>query len=80
MLIGLLLQESRLLIDLASLAVLPKHVRPIESQLPNESHRLWEHVTKNLLSKNYDEATRVKQAIEQKQRDDAAARKSKGEE
>ncbi|KAF8605654.1 hypothetical protein BDV93DRAFT_438431 [Ceratobasidium sp. AG-I] len=70
---------SRLLIDLSNLAILPKHVRPVESQLPNESHRLWEHVTKNLLSKNYNEATRVKQTIEQKQRDDAAARKSKGE-
>ncbi|KAG8714173.1 hypothetical protein FRC08_012279 [Ceratobasidium sp. 394] len=72
--------ESRPLIDLANLAVMPKHVRPIDSQLPNESHRLWEHVTKNLLSKNYSEATRVKQGIEQKQRDDAAARKAKGEE
>ncbi|KAG9125432.1 hypothetical protein FRC07_007626, partial [Ceratobasidium sp. 392] len=72
--------ESHPLIDLSNLAVMPKHVRPIESQLPNESHRLWEHVTKNLLSKNYNEATRVKQGIEQKQRDDAAARKANGEE
>ncbi|KAG8761000.1 hypothetical protein FRC12_009471 [Ceratobasidium sp. 428] len=72
--------ESRPLIDLTHLAVLPKHIRPIESQLPNESHRLWEHVTKNLLAKNYNEATRVKQGIEQKQRDDAATRKAKGEE
>ncbi|KAG9090602.1 hypothetical protein FRC06_000956 [Ceratobasidium sp. 370] len=72
--------ESRPLIDLANLAVMHKHVRPIDSQLPNESHRLWEHVTKNLLSKNYSEATRVKQGIEQKQRDDSAARKAKGEE
>ncbi|KAG8733022.1 hypothetical protein FRC10_000474 [Ceratobasidium sp. 414] len=71
--------DSRALIDLANLAVMPKRVRPIDSQLPNESHRLWEHVTKNLLSKNYSEATRVKQGIEQKQRDDAAARKAKGE-
>ncbi|KAB5591213.1 oxysterol-binding protein (Orp8) [Ceratobasidium theobromae] len=72
--------ESHNLVDLAALMVLPKHVRPIEEQLPNESHRLWEHVTKNLLSKNYSEATRVKQSIEQKQRDDAAVRKAKSEE
>ncbi|CAE6463052.1 hypothetical protein ACGC1H_002134 [Rhizoctonia solani] len=72
--------DTHTLIDLAALAVLPKQVRPVEQQLPNESHRLWEHVTKNLLSKNYSEATRVKQNIEQKQRDDAAARKTKNEE
>ncbi|CAE6442117.1 unnamed protein product [Rhizoctonia solani] len=72
--------ETHNLVDLAALAVLPKQVRPVEEQLPNESHRLWEHVTKNLLSKNYNEATRVKQNIEQKQRDDAAARKAKNEE
>ncbi|CAE6418754.1 unnamed protein product [Rhizoctonia solani] len=72
--------ETHTLVDLAALAILPKRVRPIEEQLPNESHRLWEHVTKNLLSKNYSEATRVKQNIEQKQRDDAAGRKAKNEE
>ncbi|CUA75475.1 Oxysterol-binding protein-like protein 1 [Schizosaccharomyces pombe 972h-] [Rhizoctonia solani] len=72
--------DTHTLVDLSTLAVLPKRVRPVEEQLPNESHRLWEHVTKNLLSKNYSEATRVKQNIEQKQRDDAAARKSKNEE
>ncbi|KAG8740371.1 hypothetical protein FRC11_000290 [Ceratobasidium sp. 423] len=72
--------ETHTLVDLAALAVLPKQVRPVEDQLPNESHRLWEHVTKNLLSKNYNEATKVKQNIEQKQRDDAAARKAKNEE
>ncbi|KAF8734919.1 Oxysterol-binding protein, partial [Rhizoctonia solani] len=72
--------ETYPLVDLSNLAVLPKHVRPVEEQLPNESHRLWEHVTKNLLSKNYSEATRVKQNIEQQQRDDAASRKARNEE
>ncbi|CCO33705.1 Oxysterol-binding protein-like protein 1 [Rhizoctonia solani AG-1 IB] len=72
--------EAYPLVDLSNLAVLPKHVRPVEEQLPNESHRLWEDVTKNLLSKNYSEATRVKQNIEQKQRDDTASRKAKNEE
>ncbi|CAE6482154.1 unnamed protein product [Rhizoctonia solani] len=72
--------ETYPLVDLSNLAVLPKHVRPVEEQLPNESHRLWEHVTKNLLSKNYSEATRVKQNIEQQQRDDTASRKARNEE
>ncbi|CAE6512633.1 unnamed protein product [Rhizoctonia solani] len=72
--------DTHTLVDLNALAILPKRVRPVEQQLPNESHRLWEYVTKNLLSKNYSEATRVKQNIEQKQRDDAAARKAKSEE
>jgi hypothetical protein len=33
------------LVDLTSLAVIPKTVRPIPDMLPNESRRLWEHVT-----------------------------------
>ncbi|CAG7847793.1 Oxysterol-binding protein-like protein 1 [Serendipita indica DSM 11827] len=67
--------ESTLLIDLSALSVVPKQVRPIEEQLPNESRRLWEGVTSNLLSKEFSEATKIKQAIEQKQRDIAAERK-----
>lgn len=69
------LQESNPLIDLTPLAVVPKQVRPLEDQLPNESRRLWEGVTSNLLKKEFSEATRIKQAIEQKQRDIAAERK-----
>ena len=57
---------------------MPKTVRPLETQLPDESWKLWEGVTTNLLAKNYNEATKIKQNIEQKQRDIAAARKSKG--
>lgn len=58
---------------------MPKTVRDIPDQLPNESRRLWEGVTTHLLSKEYGEATRIKQVIEQEQRDLAAARKKKGE-
>ncbi|KAG8897225.1 hypothetical protein FRB99_008355 [Tulasnella sp. 403] len=65
------------LIDIDLLSVVPKTVRPLEQQLPNESRKLWEGVTSNLLSKNYGEATKVKQAIEQRQRDIAAQRKAK---
>lgn len=66
------------LIDLSQLQAIPKIVRPLETQLPTESRKLWENVTKHLLSKQYSDANRHKYAIEQKQRDDAADRKKKG--
>ena len=68
----------RHLIDLSQLHVIPKSVRPLEKQLHNESRKLWGDVTSKLLSKEYSEANRHKQTIEQKQRDDAAERKRKG--
>ncbi|OSD08767.1 hypothetical protein PYCCODRAFT_1448910 [Trametes coccinea BRFM310] len=70
--------EYATLIDLSTLHVVPKVVRPLEKQLPNESRKLWENVTTRLLRKEYSEATKHKLAIEQKQRDDAAERKRKG--
>lgn len=66
------------LIDLSTLCAIPKSVRPLEKQQPNESRKLWENVTNNLLTKEYSEATKHKLAIEQRQRDDAAERKRKG--
>jgi len=69
---------SHVLLDIDALSVVPKAVRPLSEQLPDESRKLWDDVTTNLLSKNYNEATRIKQAIEQKQRDLAAQRKAKG--
>lgn len=70
--------ESGTLLDLSTLKVIPKAVRPLEKQLPHESRKLWENVTSRLLSKEFGEATREKVAIEQKQRDMAAERKKKG--
>lgn len=63
------------MINLGALGVVPKHVRPLDQQLPNESRKLWDGVTSNLLQKEYSEATKIKQAIEQRQRDIAAERK-----
>jgi hypothetical protein len=60
------------------LFVVPKKVRPLERQLPNESRKLWDAVTTRLLAKEYGEATKAKLAIEQKQRDEAGERKRKG--
>lgn len=61
------------------LALVPKSVRPLEEQEAFESRKMWEPVTRNLLAKNWGEATRQKQIIEQRQRDLAAKRKEKGE-
>ncbi|KAF5350987.1 hypothetical protein D9756_008295 [Leucocoprinus leucothites] len=70
--------EYSTLIDLSTLRTIPKDVRPLEKQLPNESRKLWENVTANLLKKEYSEATKEKVTIEQRQRDEAAERKRKG--
>lgn len=71
-------EEYATLIDLSTLSVIPKVVRPVEKQLPHESRKLWDSVTDKLLKKEFSEATREKVAIEQKQRDEAAERKKKG--
>lgn len=78
---GLLIyQEWKILLDMDELALIPKLVRPLEEQEEHESRRLWEPVTQNLLAKNWGEATKQKQVIEQKQRDIAAKRKAEGQE
>ena len=66
------------LLDVSTLAVIPKTVRPLGRQLPTESRKLWENVTTKLLTKEYSDATKHKLAIEQKQRDEAAERKRRG--
>lgn len=70
--------EWATLVDISTLYPVPKTVRPLENQLRTESRRLWDPVTSRLLKKEYSEATKFKQAIEQKQRDDAAERRNKG--
>lgn len=72
--------EYATLIDLSTLQVLPKSVRELHEQLPNESRKLWEDVTSRLLKKEYNDATKFKLSIEQKQRDLAAQRKREGKE
>jgi hypothetical protein len=72
------LQESRLLIDLDVLAVVPKQVRPLSSQDSFESRKLWDPVTQKMLAKSWGEATSQKQTIEQAQRDRTAERKATG--
>ncbi|KAK8847695.1 hypothetical protein IAR55_005554 [Kwoniella newhampshirensis] len=73
-------KEWKTLLDLDLLALIPKDVRPLSEQDEQESRRLWDPVTQQLVAKNWGEATKHKQLIEQKQRDRAAERKAKGEE
>ncbi|KAH9027653.1 hypothetical protein EDB84DRAFT_305165 [Lactarius hengduanensis] len=70
--------EWTTVIDLTPLQAVLKIVRPISRQLPSESRWLWESATSKLLSKEYREATRAKQVIEQRQWDKAANRKRRG--
>ncbi|KIM69489.1 hypothetical protein SCLCIDRAFT_1207922 [Scleroderma citrinum Foug A] len=72
--------EYHTLVDLAALQIIPKVVRPLEKQLPNESRKLWEDVTSRLLKKEYSDATKHKLVIEQRQRDEASERKRIGQE
>ena len=70
--------EWKTLLDVSTLHIVPKVVRPLDKQQPRESRKLWENVTSNLLKKEYSEATKEKIEIEQRQRDEAAERKRKG--
>jgi oxysterol-binding protein-related protein 9/10/11 len=72
--------NKHLLVDLTPLLPVPKTVPPEDDQLPNESRRFWKDVTAAILSRQYAEATRVKQALEQRQRDKTEERKARNEE
>jgi oxysterol-binding protein-related protein 9/10/11 len=72
--------SKELLVDLSPMLPIPKIVPPEEDQLPTESRRFWKDVTNAILNKQYGEATRLKQALEQRQRDKAEERKAKKEE
>ncbi|PKX91575.1 putative oxysterol binding protein (Orp8) [Aspergillus novofumigatus IBT 16806] len=71
--------EPRLLIDVTSLFPVPKTLPPEEDQLSNESLKFWAGVTKAIKEKRYSEATRLKQEIEERQREKAAERQQKNE-
>lgn len=66
--------EKQLLIDLQPLMPVPKIVPPPDEQLPNESREFWKEVTAAILEKRYGDATRIKQELEQTQRDKVAKR------
>lgn len=68
------------MLDLRPLFPTAKIIPPIDQQLPNESQRFWASVTNAIKSKQYTEATKLKQEIEERQRDKAAHRAEKKEE
>ncbi|GAA56951.1 Oxysterol-binding protein- protein 10 [Clonorchis sinensis] len=55
-------------IDVNTLKIMRKHVRPIDKQRPEESRRLWQHVTNALRSGNLQLATEKKRELEERQR------------
>ena len=52
----------------------------MEKQLPNESQRFWGAVTKAIKNKQFNEATKLKTDLEERQREKAARRKEHDEE
>lgn len=72
-------KKERELIDLSSLEVSKKVVKPLEEQGELESRRVWDPVASKMIQGAYDDATKLKREIEDTQRAKAAQRKEKGE-
>ncbi|MCJ1470988.1 hypothetical protein MMC07_009636 [Pseudocyphellaria aurata] len=72
-------KDPQLLVDLKPLFPTPKIVPPSASQLPNESQRFWAGVTSAILNKQFSQATKVKQELEERQREKAAERAERHE-
>ncbi|OOF98505.1 hypothetical protein ASPCADRAFT_512763 [Aspergillus carbonarius ITEM 5010] len=66
--------DPRPLIDVTPLFPVAKTIPPEESQLSNESRKFWSLVTEAILDKRYGQATKLKQDIEERQRQKAAER------
>ncbi|KAL9615567.1 MAG: hypothetical protein Q9167_000080 [Letrouitia subvulpina] len=71
-------KDPQLLIDLKPLWPLPKIIPPETQQLRNESRRFWQGVTEAIRNRQYNQATKLKQELEERQREKAAARKEQG--
>lgn len=55
-------------------------VRPLEEQAEGESQRLWKKTADAVRERNHELATDAKTAIEDQQREEAAARAQQGKE
>lgn len=73
-------KETEEQVDVNTLPIIKKQVKPISEQEENESRRLWKEVTAGLKFNEIDKATNAKQALEQRQRDQAKDRKDRGQE
>ena len=71
-------KELRLLLDIAPLFPATKTLPPDEQQLSNESLKVWSEVTTAIMNKQFTQATKLKQEIEERQRERAAERRENG--
>ncbi|KAL8909302.1 MAG: hypothetical protein Q9207_000312 [Kuettlingeria erythrocarpa] len=71
-------KEPRMLVDLNPLWPIPKIIPPVNQQLSSESRRFWNGVTEAILNKQFGQATKLKQELEERQREKATARKEQG--
>ncbi|OQE37071.1 hypothetical protein PENCOP_c010G00898 [Penicillium coprophilum] len=71
-------KEPHLLIDITPLLPVTKTLPPSEEQLSNESLKFWSGVTTAIVDRQYSQATKLKQDIEERQRQRAAERIEKG--
>ena len=71
--------RNEVFIDVPNMPTWPKSVKPVAEQGRFESRRLWKNVTYGLKAGDIEAATAAKSALEQRQRDEAAERKEKGE-
>lgn len=60
------------------LLVMPKTVAPLDQQDTLESRKIWSSVSDALIAKDFSTASKNKMALEQKQREEAEARKKSG--
>ncbi|KAK3321645.1 hypothetical protein B0H66DRAFT_574210 [Apodospora peruviana] len=72
-------EKQTTIIDIAPLSVAPKVLPPDEQQLENESLHLWGDVTKAIHSRQFSQATVLKQELEERQREKAREREKNGE-
>lgn len=72
-------RERQLLIDVTDLTTVPKTVPALSKQKSNESRAVWDSVTKAILGKRFEVATRNKTEIEDVQRKIAKERQEKNE-
>lgn len=71
-------KEAHLIIDIAPLSAATKILPPSEQQLSNESLKFWAEVTDSIMDKQFTQATKLKQDIEERQRQRATERKDEG--
>ncbi|KAJ5162439.1 Oxysterol-binding protein [Penicillium capsulatum] len=71
-------KDAHLIIDIAPLTPVTKITPPSEQQLSNESLKFWSEVTDAIVDKQFTQATKLKQDIEERQRQRATERKDEG--